>query len=362
MRSLHIIGSRQSGGAERFYVRLLHALARHGHDVMAVLPPNSVLCPMLEGVVPVHGVRMRSVFDVLAKSRINAAIRSFEPAVVQTYMGRATRLTHIKRRGRGSQSTPVHVARLGGYYDVKGYGHADAWVANARGIRNYLIDEGLPGERVYYIGNFVDPPIGRNQQRSDQLREELGLSEADWMITCLGRLHRNKAFDVMLDAFAKLPERIGERTARLVIIGDGPERRALEEQAQALRLTQRIQFTGWCDQPEPYLSASDLFVCPSRHEPLGNVVLEAWNESVSVLATRTGGLAELVQDGVNGRLVDCEDPDQLAGVVLELLDSPPAMRDALVAGAMHTLHTQHSEEAVVAAYARMYSELTGSAR
>jgi glycosyltransferase involved in cell wall biosynthesis len=356
MRSLHVIGSRRSGGAERFFLRLTAALARRGESVACALPPDSELVAALHPAVTQRHVKMRSVFDPFARARVSSTIKALGVDIVQTYMGRATRLTHVAPRRSG----PVHVARLGGYYDIKGYRHAHAWVANARGIRDYLVDEGLPAERVHYIGNFVDPCEPVPAARSRQLRDSLSLETHCLTLVCLGRLHANKAFDVMLEAFARLPDQLRDRSLRLVMVGDGPLRDPLREQARALGVDARVRWVGWSDRPEEYLQLADLFVCPSRHEPLGNVVLEAWSVGVPVLASNTGGLSELIRDGDNGVLAAPDDPDALAQRIQAMLENDPQRLRGLVQGGARSLEMEHSEASVVAAYQQLYRKLSGN--
>lgn len=355
MHSMHVIGSRRFGGAERFYVRLTAALARRGESVLCVLPPHSELRAELNGGVGQRPIAMRSVFDIFARARIGSCARAFGADIIQTYMGRATRLAHFPRR----KGLPVHVARLGGYYDPKGYKHAHAWVVNAHGIRDYLIDEGFDPRRVFYIGNFVEPCRRTSVEELSELRSRLDLEPDALLLVCLGRLHHNKGFDVMLDALARLPQSIDGRPLRLIMVGDGPQRDALMEQAGALGVRSRSRWVGWCNEPAPYLQLADLFVCPSRHEPLGNVVLEAWSAGVPVLASDTGGLAELICHGDNGALVPPQDADALAEAIQTLLHADAAARDAYVQSGLQTLECEHAEGRVVDAYLAMYRKLVG---
>ncbi len=355
MRSVHIIGSRLSGGAERFYLRLTAALAKYGESVLCVTQPSSELNPYLNSETRHRAVKMRSIIDPIARARIGSAIRRFDAQIVQTYMGRATRLTHIKPVSKG----PVHIARLGGYYSPKGYRHAHAWIANTRGIRDYLVSQGFASERVFHVGNFVEPATPANPDVQARLRKGLELEPNAWVIVCLGRLHRNKAFDVMLDALARLPEHIQSRPMRVLMVGDGPEREALQDQATHSGIARRIRWLGWQQDPEPYLKLADVFVCPSRHEPLGNVILEAWNQQIPVLAADTGGPAELILPGVNGALVTVEDADDLAAGLLTLLEAEPGYRQALAAGGAQTLEQDHSKEYIVKTYLELYARLYG---
>ena len=147
---MHIIGSRGPGGAEGFYCRLVQGLARSGSSVHAINPPASEVGKRLDGAVPQAHVRMLGAWDLRARFRIGQIIRSLRPAIVQTYLGRATRLTQLS-----GGSGPVHIARLGGYYDLKSYRHARAWVGITRGLCDYLVRQGLPAGRYYHIADVV---------------------------------------------------------------------------------------------------------------------------------------------------------------------------------------------------------------
>lgn len=353
MRSVHIIGSRLCGGAERFYLRLTQALAERGHEVLCVTQPTSELNSDISSKARHRAVKMRSVIDPIARARIGSSVKGFNAQIVQTYLGRATRLTHLNSSRKGA----VHIARLGGYYAPKGYRHAHAWIANTRGIRDYLVSQGFASERVFHIGNFVEPAQSMDSTELDRIRQELQIEANAWIIVCVGRLHRNKAFDVMLSAFARLPEIIESRPLRLIIVGDGPERENLSEQAQQSGIAKRIRWTGWQQQTEAYIKMADVFVCPSRHEPLGNIILEAWNQGVPVLATDTGGPSELIVEGSNGTLASVEDADNLADKLQTLLEAEPQYRQSLAAGGLETLASDHDKEVVVQTYLDLYARL-----
>ncbi|MDW8323843.1 MAG: glycosyltransferase [Burkholderiales bacterium] len=350
MRSLHVIGGRKLGGAERFFVRLVNALHRRGHAVAAMTVAGGEIDAALDPCVPRHHAPMAGVWDLWSRLRIARAARGYD--VVQTYMGRATRLTHLTK-GR----KPVHLARLGGYYGVEGYRHAHAWVGNTRGICTYLIEHGLPAERVYYIGNFVDPaPILSAQQLAD-LRCEQGIPLHAYVILGLGRLHPNKGFADLLAAFARLPGQIDGRPLWLVMVGDGPLRAELERLSHRLGIATRVVWTGWQYDPAPWYRLADLFVCPSRHEPLGNVILEAWAHGVPVVSTAAAGPSELIEHGVDGWLVPLADPQTLATTCLQILQWPDDVRAAAIAAGRRKLEQHFSEEAIVGAYLDLYERL-----
>ena len=356
LRSLHIIGSKQSGGAERFFARLVNALVRDGQAACSVTPPASVIERELAPAVRSLHVPMRSVWDLPSRWSISALAKTERADIVQTYMGRATRLTHCKRG-----QAPIHVARLGGYYDLKGYRHAHAWVGNTHGICDYLIQQGMPAKRVFYIGNFVAPGAPCVPAERAVHRANLGLSQDSWVVAAVGRLHPNKGMADLLSAFSLLPEVIDGRGVSLAIAGDGSLRDSLQQHAAALGIAMRVRWLGWQPDPAPLYRAADIFVCPSRHEPLGNVILEAWAHNIPVISTRSQGAEELIEDGVDGVLVPIADAPALADALRASLGNSPACRQ-LVSNAAHKLEQQFSEARIVGAYTALYHQLLGTAR
>ncbi len=354
MRVIQVIGSRGGGGAERFYVRLAKALQQAGVAVLTLHPPDSFVARELGPAVDQHLLPMRGVWDLLARQRIRRLARRFDADIVQTWMGRATRLTHLPAGRR-----PVHLARLGGYYDLRGYRHAHAWVGNTRGIRDHLIAGGLPSQRVFHIGNFVEPAAPVDGASLAALRARLGLPPAARVILGLGRLHPNKGFADLLAAFDRLPATIHGQPLHLLIVGDGPLRDALRRQGDGLAAAPRIHWAGWTQDPRPYYRLAELFVCPSRHEPLGNVILEAWQQGLPVIATASAGARELMASGQGGRLVPVADPAALARSLHELLDQP-GMLARLGREGQALLARHHSAEVVVADYLRCYESLLAS--
>ncbi len=159
----------------------------------------------------------------------------------------------------------------------------------------------------------------------------------------LGRLHHSKGFDVLIEAVAQVPR------LHLWLAGEGEERAALEARAAKLGIDTRVTFLGWRDDVAALLAAADMLVCPSRHEPLGNVVLEAWAAGVPVVATASEGPRALIRDGETGLLVPVEDADALAARDARLA-ADRAPRAALAAAGRAAWAADFSEARVVALY------------
>ena len=161
----------------------------------------------------------------------------------------------------------------------------------------------------------------------------------------LGRLHRNKGFDLLIRALPRLP------TLHAVIAGDGPERAALLALAQAEGVAGRLHLLGWRNDQAALLAAATILVCPSRHEPLGNVVLEAFSAGRPVVAAAADGPRETVRPAETGLLVPIEDPAALALSIRTLLENP-GFAAGLAAAARAEWQSTHAEPAVVAQWQR----------
>ncbi len=353
LSSIHVLGSRRLGGAESFYMRLVEALTRAGHPTLAVTRRNGMVAGQLASSVRQIHLPLASRWDVYSRWKLGRLIAAERPAIVQTYMGRATRLTRLH-----SGSRSVHVARLGGFYKIAGYyEHADAWVGNTRSICDYLQQQGMPAERVFHIGNFVPSARAVVPQEITAWRQRLNLPPDAKVLFALGRLIEKKGFQDLLDAFAALSPTVGGQPLVLVIAGDGNQRARLDAQTQALGLAARVHWVGWQADPAALFALADAFVCPSRHEPLGNVILEAWSHRLPVLSTRNDGARELIVEHRNGLLAPTDDPKGLADGLRALLSLPESAGRALGDAGHGTLERDHGERAVVDAYLNLYERL-----
>ncbi len=253
------------------------------------------------GLSPV-GLRFGGALDLLTRRRLRRALREFSPDVVVAWMNRAARFT--------PPGPWVLVGRLGGYYDLSHYRRCDHLVGNTSGLAAWIAASGWPAGRVHYLPNFVPDMLGF----PPVARQTLGVPEGARLVLALGRLHANKGFDILVRSLSKL------HGVHLVIAGEGPERAALAALARAEGVAARLHMPGWRQDTGPLLAACDVLVCSSRHEPLGNTVIEGWSAARPVVATSVQGPSELIASGVTGVLVPPEDPRALADGVLSVLE------------------------------------------
>jgi len=177
-------------------------------------------------------------------------------------------------------------------------------------------------------------------------------------LLCLGRLIHDKGFHTAVQAFATIRQRFP--TARLTIAGDGPARPDLEGQVRALGLEEAVRFTGWVN-PEDVaatINRASIVLMPSREESFGLVALESGLMGRPVVASRVGGLPEVVQHGETGLTVTRDDPQALAEAAIDLLEDPDLARRFGKAGRERGLAT-FSLDRYVDQYDALYCRLAG---
>lgn len=190
----------------------------------------------------------------------------------------------------------------------------------------------------------------------DRLPADLSFDPPE--LLCLGRLVHDKGFHVAVEAFAIIRKNFP--TARLTIAGDGPARPDLEDQVRRLGLADAVRFTGWVspdDVPETINKAS-IVLMPSREESFGLVALESGLMGRPVVASRVGGLPEVVRHRETGFTVPRDDPQAFAGAALRLLEDPDQARRFGQAAREHGL-TTFSFDRYVDQYDALYQRLAG---
>lgn len=326
------------GGAEAFFERLCVALANAGTDQHAAIRSHERRAGLLtDAGIPVTEMRFGGKLDLLSGRRLNTVARTYAPDIALAWMNRGA--TFMPR------GPFVKAARLGGYYDLKYYRRCDHLIGNTPDLCDYLIKQGWPTDRTWYLPNFVD-----DRALPAQDRAALDTPADAPLLLGLGRLHRNKGFDTALQALTDLPG------AYLWIAGEGPEREALQRQAEKLGIAQRVRFLGWRNDVPALLAAADIFLCSSRHEPLGNMVIEAWAHGTPVAAAASQGPSQLIQDGVNGLLAPIDDAAALAKAADSLIKDEALAQELAGAGSA-AYRGQYTEGHVVQQYQDFFEQV-----
>lgn len=340
MRLLHTIAGGRHGGAERFFVDLASALSQRGVEQHAISRPFEDRVRMLGHIgCGVTEARMAGPLDFLSKGRAQRAANDFSPDVSLAWMNRAARL---------APTGPwVSVGRLGGYYDLKYYQSCDHLVCNTPDLVRHCVDHGWPQGRVDYIPNFA-PTV----DVAPVSRESLATPTGCAVLLVLARLEETKAVDVALKALTHLP------SAYLWVAGEGSCEPALRTQSEEFGVSGRVRFLGWRDDREALLAAADVCLVPSRHEPFGNVIVNAWEAGTPLVAAASEGPSFLIKHETNGLLVPIDDAEAMADILRYLLENR-SVAQTLIDGGRASINDSFSEEAVAAAYISLFERLLG---
>lgn len=339
MSVMHLLGTSADGGAETYFLDLVRALAKAPPAEAAALRAH----PAREAALKAAGVTVRTFhfggpIDLLTRPRVAAFAQAQDTRLLVAWMNRAAR--HAPR------GPWRRVGRLGGYYKLKYYRGFDHLVANTHDIERWIVRQGWPREKTSYIPNFAAAPA----ETTPLPRAELATPEDAPLLLTLGRLHPAKAQDVALAALAQLPG------AYLWIAGSGPLEAALRAQAHALGVHERVRFLGWRSDASRLYAAADVCLFPSRYEPLGNVVIQAWAHGLPVVAAASQGPAALIDEGRDGLLAPVDDADALAAAARRLIEDP-ALRARLAAAGRARVAGEFSEAVVVEQWRALFARL-----
>jgi len=339
MRVLQVMAGAEYGGAEEFFTRLTIALHKTDIEQRVFIRQNNARSEHLinNGVEPIQ-LKFGGKFDFRTPWALKGYVKKFKPDIIFSWMNRATSMCP-------TEGSFIHVGRLGGYYNLKYYQNCNHLVANTKDIATYLINNGWDKDKVHYLPNFV------NERRTQPMdRKKFFTPNNVPLILAMGRLHKNKAFDVLLEAIARIPN------IYLWLAGDGPLREDLEAQAEKLGIKPRTRFLGWRNDPEKLFAAADLFICPSRHEPLGNVVVESWAQGVAVIAANSLGPKDLIRHGENGILFPVDDIRGLADSIRYLIDNPEVI-ERITTQAIEDYKNNFTEKIVVEEYLNFFERV-----
>lgn len=194
--------------------------------------------------------------------------------------------------------------------------HVGAFVANSRATAAHWLAKGLASEKVRVVPNGVPP----SNLRPEDPRAAFGLGRSAPLVACVGNFSPAKGHAVLLEAFAAF--RRAHPRAVLLLLGDGELRPALHARARAADLAGAVHFAGHVPEARRFLAGCDLVVVPSVSEGFGRAAVEAMAEGAPVVATRAGGLPEVVEDVATGLLVPPGDAAALAGAMRRVVEAP----------------------------------------
>lgn len=226
--------------------------------------------------------------------------------------------------------------------------------------RDLMMRAGVPLEQISVLHNSIRAEPRASAEEARALRTQLGIGDDERMLLAIGRLSSEKAHIDLIHAFRHLLDADAEINARLVVVGDGPERGRLEGAARSLGLSERVHFTGQLNDVRAFYAAADVLVLPSHSEGSPYVLLEAMAARLPVVATMVGGVPEMVEDEESALLVHARNPQAMAEALSRVLtDAELARKLTLNASAL--VATRYSPETYVRTLIEIYRGIISSA-
>jgi glycosyltransferase involved in cell wall biosynthesis len=218
---------------------------------------------------------------------------------------------------------------------LKYFKAADYLVGVTPRIREYVIEHGVAPRRA-----FVSHTFGTLPDSPPVARASLGVPEGALLLLILSRLHRKKGIDTAIEALGHLPN------AHLVIAGEGPERGNYESLARDLGVSERVHFLGWRNDRKALLEICDICLLPSRYEPFGTVIVEAWSMRRPLVAAAADGARQFVRDGENGAVFPIDSAEGLARCVMRVAGDRD-LAERLVESGYRDYEAQFSRDVVI---------------
>lgn len=383
LRILHLLSGKERGGILRVVDAASSGMSAGFADISvailddsAIAPPAGVRIARFSRGTALGAWRAPGVLAFARRERFDV-VHSHN--VISNLYGWA-----IRRRVRGVRHV-VHVHSHLGHVlaesqrsrlkralllwgNMRALRSCDRVIAVAESIRNYLIERRVDPRKIEVIRNAVDlARIEADSRRECSVAaslaarppapggEETREPDRPWVVASIGRLSLVKNHRLLLEA-ARLVLR--QARVKFVLVGDGPERTRLERLARETGVAGSVVFAGWMENPYPVLAAADLLAMTSNSEGLPVAPLEAMALGKPVVATRVGGVAEVVRDGISGDLVPSGDAGALAAAMLRLLADPRRRRDFGSAG-REIVSREFSREAMVRRLEEVYRSLHG---
>jgi len=363
-RILHVIPTLDRSGAEKQLVLLAQGLPRDEFDVhVCALTRGGPLAAELEqSGVPLAHINKQWKFDPLAWRRLRRHIRALAPDLVHTWLFAANA---YGRTAAFSVGTPRVVAsercvdrwKAGRELALDRClaRRTDAVVVNSRGVHDFYQAQGIDARKLRLIYNGIGPAAPATKMR-DQLLAELKLPPDARLIGAVGRLWPQKRLKDLIWATDLL--QVIRNDVHLLVVGDGPQRAALERYARLCHVNNRVHFLGSRHDVPELMHHFDLLWLASSYEGLPNVVMEAMAAAVPVVASDIAGNRELVVHGETGYLVPLGDRAGYGRYAHKILEDA-TLRQRLGRAGQQRVGRDFTVEAMVAGHAALYRELLG---
>jgi glycosyltransferase involved in cell wall biosynthesis len=320
VKVLHVeLGRHLYGGARQVAYLLDGIEAFGGQHTLVCAQDSEIGSAVRSKSVRVERLPFRGDADLLFHRQLRRTIRAVDPDIVHVHSRRGDMLSLMA--ARAENRLRVHSRRVDnppGWLDLRfKFPICHRIITISEGIRTVLKNAGVPSSQLRCVLSAVDTERYRPSSSSQPIRDSLGIQPGTKVVAVVAQLIQRKGHHVLLDALPTVLQR--QPDVRVLVFGKGPLEAPLKARVTAMGLNPVVRFEGFRTDMDKILPAMDAVVHPALMEGLGVSLLEAAASGVPIIASRAGGMPEIVVDGVNGMLVEPGDRDGLATAMMRLL-------------------------------------------
>ena len=362
MFSLHIDTARTWRGGQNQVLLTVNGLREIGHRAALVAHPDGELRRRAEEGLELIPLAPRAELDLSAAWRLARLVKRLRPEVVHAHDAHGVAMASLALSLGGAAQSPVLVAsrrvdfhlRQNSFSRWK-HRQVDCFICASEAIRQMLVADGVPAERTVTVHEGIDidhvraaPPVN--------VHEAFWLPHNAPVVGNIAALVPHKGQRHLIEAARLVVQRMPD--VRFLILGEGELREMLERQVREYRLEKHVFLPGFRTDVLGCLKGFDLFAMSSVTEGLGTALLDAMACGKAIVATRTGGIPEVVDDGVTGKLVAPRDHAAMAQAILELLNDH-AGRERMGDAGRARVEASFTVERMIAGTAAVYARLAG---
>ena len=363
MFSLHIDTARSWRGGQNQVLLTVNGLRESGHRAALVAHPDGELRRRAQEGLELIPIASRSEMDLAAAWRLARVLRRLEPDVIHAHDPHAVAMAALALSMSTSVRTPRAPALVAARrvdFHLKSnsfsrwkYRQVDCFVAASEAIRQMLVADGVSADRTATVHEGIDlqhveaaPPVN--------VHETFWLPHEAPVVGNVAALVPHKGQRYLIEAAHRVVQEIPD--ARFIVLGEGELRAPLERQVQEHHLGKHVLLPGFRTDVLGCMKSFDVFAMSSVTEGLGTSLLDAMACERAIVATRTGGIPEVVEDGVTGLLVPPRDAEALAKAIRTLL-TDRALRERLGKAGLRRVRERFTVDRMVAATLRVYARL-----
>jgi len=346
-RIIHLIQSLGNGGCENMLLRTLPLVSDFEHLVLTLKEPGELAPKFMSVGIPVESINTHHLLSPAGIRRLRARVQEKNPDIIITYLFHADFLGRLALIGathapivpflRTTFNHPRYaIARI---FERLSKPLVRHYLANSVAVKDFYVRHiGVTPERITVIPNGIDTELFNSLAPDPELRKSLNVAPDDFVIICVANLHPNKGHRYLLDAFESLWLKFPH--LRLLLVGDGTERRNIETIIASFRSKDAIRLLGRRSDVPAILKLSHLFVLPTLFEGQSNAILEAMAAGVPVITTDIPENRACIEHETTGFLVPAENVSRLSEAIKQLITDPAAAQTIMVQ-AKTTIKVRH---------------------